>query len=255
MRFSSISRRLHARRTVWLSAFVSVLLMAAYLYAASLFLHASSPQTTVEAASVKNITAEQASTPTCTVASFDNPAPVNLASAPTGLSIVNDPVAQYQIYGTTASQLRSQMRKCAPGANGDGGAEFTGQTAYTLTWQYGTTVGDKCSVANAKVGLHIATILPSWRATSAAKTGLNTRWQGFMTNLTTHEAGHAALDKLYAQQVLNDLRTMPPMDCTKLETIVEHVVDSDVATLNMANANYDTTTDHGATQGAVIPSY
>jgi predicted secreted Zn-dependent protease len=104
-----------------------------------------------------------------------------------------------------------------------------------------------------KVGAHIVTSLPLWQPSTNANVTLVSKWRTFMTNLTLHEAGHAALDKLYAQQLANQLANLPAMDCALVASTVKSVVSANVAALNQANDRYDTTTNHGATQGAILP--
>jgi len=251
MVFSTISGRIHVRKSVLLSAAITAVLLGAYLYFATLLVQTSQPQ--LAAASTVNHSV--AKVQACAPMSDTQPSAVELDGQPSGLSVVNDPAHTYQIYGNTADQIRNQIRECAPGSDGSGGAEFTGETSYTMSWQYDLEMSDECHVTNVKVGVHIETSLPAWQATGSVDTGLNTRWQNFMGALTTHEAGHAALDKLYAGRILNDLNSLPAMNCDHKDNIVKAVVNSEISELNQANNNYDLSTNHGATQGAILPTH
>lgn len=181
------------------------------------------------------------------------PSSLNLTTAPAGLTKQIDAPTPYRIYGNTANTLRSQVKQCAPKTTGDA-AEFTAETTYQLTWQYDyINNGGTCTVTNAKVGIHVMQVVPLWQPTTAAQAGLASQWQTFMNNLMTHENGHLALDVQYAQTLLDDLNHFPPTPCDQLAQSIKYVTDHDVATLNQANDNYDATTDHGATQGAILP--
>jgi predicted secreted Zn-dependent protease len=172
------------------------------------------------------------------------------------LHIQNDTPTYYQIYGNTANQLRAQITHCAPGATGSSEAEFTGETSYSLSWQYYTSVSNTgCTVTNVQVGLHIATALPTWQSTAQAATGLSGRWQQFIGALTAHEHGHAILDANYAAALVQQLNALGSIDCNAITSTVQNTVDSTVRALNTANDAYDQQTDHGATQGAVLPTY
>jgi predicted secreted Zn-dependent protease len=145
---------------------------------------------------------------------------------------------------------------CAPGASGSSEAEYTGETSYSLSWQYNTSVGNNgCTVTNVQVGIHIATALPAWQSTTQAASGLAGRWQQFASALTTHEHGHAVLDANYAAALVQQLGTLGVMNCNNITGTIQNTVDSTVRAMNTANDAYDQQTDHGATQGAVLPTY
>lgn len=200
--------------------------------------------------------ATQATTTNCTPYAGPNlPAALSLSGNPDGLTKQIDSPSIYRIYGNTPATLRSQIRQCASKSDGSDGAMYTAQTTYKLTWQYNYVAegNGMCKVVHAKVGIHIMQIMPLWQPGVAAQAGLSSQWQSFMSSLKTHENGHTALDVQYAQTLLDDLNSFPATSCGQLAQSVKHLTDSDVATLNQANDNYDTSTNHGATQGAVLP--
>lgn len=270
----SVTKHLYVRPTIWMPALAIVLFLSIYLPFASMLVQATSPQTTVAAAPATSKPAAPAATspvagaaaptpdtppapsfPNCSPLSFGMPSQLSLANAPVELSVQTDAPTQYQIYGNTASELRTQIRHCAPGASSSTGAEYTGQTSYNLSWQYSVSVGASCSAQNIKVGVHTAIALPYWQPTGNATSGLAGRWQLFATNLGTHEQGHVMIDKQYAAKLLADLNALGPVDCGSLNSAVNDIVNRDVAALNQTNDTYDAQTNHGATQGAVLPTY
>lgn len=208
--------------------------------------------TSAKTSSTVSAVAQTPAPPRCSTASYSAPSQLNLLSAPLGLTQVVDATTYYQVNGYNAAQVRSQLQQCAPSAGGSG-VEFAAETGYALSWQYDTvSAGGLCSIANAKVGLHLNMILPSWQAT-AAGAGYAGVWQQFASSLATHENGHAALDQQFAARLLLSLQTTPPGDCGSLGSIVQARLNADVAALDAANNTYDAATNHGATQGAVIP--
>lgn len=268
----SVSKHLRVRPTIWMPGLAVVLFLSIYLPLASMLVHATSPQTTVAAAPTASKTVPSmltttpvptpvsivqpvASFPNCTPLPFGMPSQLSLADAAAGLHAQTDAPTQYQIYGNTASELRTQIQHCAPGASGSSAAEYTGQTSYNLSWQYAVSVSTSCSAQDIKVGVHTATALPYWQPTGNATSGLAGRWQAFDASLRTHEQGHAVIDKAYAAKLLDDLNALGPVDCDSLTAAIRTIVNSDVAALNQANDTYDRQTDHGATQGAVLPTY
>ncbi len=262
------------RSTVWLPALAVLAFLSLYIPLAG---HVLSTTTTAQSASalatprVKPsagtpvVATATVATPTpqttvsipaCSPLAFPDPSSLDLSTTAAGLHIQNDTPTYYQIYGNTASQLRTQITHCAPGATGSSIAEFTGETSYSLSWQYNTLVGNNgCTVTNVQVGLHIATALPAWQPATQAASGLSSRWQQFASALATHEHGHAILDANYAASLVQQLNALGNMDCDAVTSTVQNTVNSVVRGLNTANDAYDRQTDHGATQGAVLPTY
>jgi predicted secreted Zn-dependent protease len=182
------------------------------------------------------------------------PSAMPLSDSTNGLNQQIDQPNQYQIFGRNSATLRDQIRQCSPHDAGQN-AQFAAQTTYNLTWRY-QYVGignDMCQVTNASVGIHISQIMPLWHPDSSTPASLTSGWNNFAKNLTTHESGHVSLDLQYAQALLNDLRSFPPTPCSQMAESVKHLADSDSAMLSQANDNYDTTSNHGATQGAILP--
>jgi predicted secreted Zn-dependent protease len=181
------------------------------------------------------------------------PTAINLSGAVNGLTQLIEAPRYYQIFGDTPVQIHDQLRSCAPHTS-DGEA-FAGETDYTLTWQYKTTATGNglCTLDDIKIGLHVTMDLPSWAPTSQAMESLSTKWGVFISSLIHHENGHAALDAQYAAQLLSELQNHPATDCAALSIAVQAKASNVLANLNAANSTYDAHTNHGATQGAILP--
>ncbi len=191
----------------------------------------------------------------CTPATYALPSNLSLSAAPAGLKEVIEPTQTYAIHGTDGATIREQIQACAPRQHaGDSAAEYTAQTGYSMTWQYSYTqqADGSCIVTNPRIGLHVAMILPAW-SDSTASASFTSQWQTFLANLTTHENGHVDLDRQYAGEMLSDLQNFPASPCDTIQQSVNGIMQNSIARLNVANDQYDTATNHGATQGAVIP--
>jgi predicted secreted Zn-dependent protease len=186
--------------------------------------------------------------------SYNYPSVLNLSGAAAGVTKVIDLPHYYRVYGNTAGQIRGQVQRCAPQLGSSEG-RFAGYTTYRINWQYDYTyqAGDMCKISTAKVGLHINQAFPGWQAAEGANAGLNSKWQNFITSLKTHENGHVQIDEQYAERMLASLRGLPPVGCGSIVSTVNGVMNGDIAQLNQANENYDAVTNHGATQGAILP--
>ncbi|TAH35852.1 DUF922 domain-containing protein [Candidatus Saccharibacteria bacterium] len=209
---------------------------------------AQQPDTTPQAATA-------ISTSVCTPATYALPGALDLIGT-SGLTETVEPTQTYSIYGVNGAELRQQIQACAPRErSGDAVAEFTAQTGYYLSWQYDYAMrGDGlCTVANPRVGLHVAMILPDWQPSTDADRSLVTKWRTFIENLTVHENGHVNLDREYARQMFADLQSFPASSCDTIQQSVNAIMQNNIVRLNIANDQYDAATNHGATQGAVIP--
>lgn len=217
--------------------------------------HAGSKGLKLAGSSVTASKGSAVSVPACAPQTPQSPAALDLNAHGTGLSAVVDAPRLYTIHGYTGNDLRKQVEACAPHGSGSGSAEFTAETNYQLNWQYDYSIsGPVCVITTVKVGLHVDQDLPSWQVPSGANAQLQSQWKSFSAALQAHENGHVAIDTQYAQALLDDLRGFPPTDCADFSASVKHLTDTDVAVLNQANDNYDSSTNHGATQGAVLPN-
>ena len=273
---SFISWQKNARITVWLPALAVTGFMGIYLPLASALVQQILPAqpATAAAASITPILATGAQTvttqsvnkptttpnlptlPACTTLSFGMPSQLLLDNATAGLTVQLDAPTLYQIYGRNATDIRTQIQHCAPGSHGSALAEYTAQTSYSLVWQYNVhTESTACTVNTVKVGLHTAMALPSWQPSADSVTGLASRWQSFMSALVNHEQGHVAIDKQYAAKIVSDINSIGALNCASVTATVNGIINNDVSALNAANSTYDQQTNHGATQGANLPTY
>lgn len=212
------------------------------------------PTTTPSSPAPTTTAQTSAAVENCTPAGKSSlPSALNLSTMSDGLTNIIDTPSTYKIFGNTATQIRNQLRSCAP-SNGSGEV-FAGETGYTLTWQYAatTTDGGLCTLSRLKIGLHVTMSLPAWSPSAQATSGLANQWKNFISNLNIHENGHVALDTQYANQLLSDLQSMPAADCATLNAAVQTKATTTLANLDTANATYDNQTNHGATQGAILP--
>lgn len=194
--------------------------------------------------------------PSCTPTNFGAPPQLDLTDMATGLTVVSDSPLQYRINGSTAGELRTQIQHCGPHSDSTSEAEFTAQTSYDLSWQYVVeNNGTSCSLTDVKVGIHTAIDMPVWQPTNSATSGLSGRWQLFEANLLSHESGHVKIDVQYAGRLVNSLRDLSDIPCGDITNTVSSDTRKVTDALSKANDTYDTSTNHGATQGAVLPMY
>lgn len=215
----------------------------------------ASPQTlsTQVAAGVPNQPAAVATKETpksCTSAGYALPNALSLTSTATGLTSVIDPPTHYEVYGSSLPALRAAITNC-PARRAAG--SYHALTAYQLNWAY-TPVATNgvCRLENVRVGLHVNQFMPMFSPGNTTPPSVTSTWDAYSQALKTHEDGHTALDIEYATRLATALQNTGNMDCATLTRQTQSIIDSHVTMLNTANELYDSQTNHGATQGAVL---
>ena len=160
--------------------------------------------------------------------------------------VASDPL-YYDVGGATLAEINTRMAACGTATQG----EFAASTSYVINWQisYQTTHSGQCQVDKVSVGLHTQSTYPR---RSDIDDAIANSWYTFMQHLTTHEAGHVALDKQYATQILHTLQELPADNCQAIDQKATATASSLVRSLDQANNNYDAATGHGRTQGAAL---
>ena len=127
----------------------------------------------------------------------------------------------YSITGTTSAELKAQMRSRGP----------QGYWAYTR-W-YVRWSGD------CRISLEISYGFPKWENQAQAPAELQAAWNQMMTALRTHEQGHAENGRSAAREIEASRCAGDP------KAIVRKWAEQDKV--------YDAQTNHGRTQGVVLP--
>jgi len=262
-------------RYVWLilaliSVFISMPSLAAGRHVLPLPIPTMPPKTVAQAVVATPVTPPPISSPApavtpavsiaapqdCTAPTYSLPLPIDLSDKANGLTQVTDTPTYYRVYGNTAAQIKAQLLRCTPLSSSiaSENGSFAARTGSALSWQYSSTPDGTgtCRISNVKVGLHLNMILPLWQPTGSAVDGLAGSWQNLISNLTIHENGHLALYQQYASQLVNDLQSLPAVSCESTAASVASKSAADVAALNTANADYDTSTNNGVEQGVVL---
>jgi predicted secreted Zn-dependent protease len=122
-----------------------------------------------------------------------------------------------------------------------------------MNWSYNYRAGGAaCQVVDVRVSLHTNQFLPAFAPSPSTPARLGDTWQRYTASLQTHENGHVAIDTDYAQRLTTALQALTAPDCNQLARVAQTTTESYVAMLDTANALYDSQTNHGATQGAVL---
>src|SRR5262249_17282261 len=137
--------------------------------------------------------------------------PSVLALTAAGASTVVDPPHLYPVTGNTVAEINAQIARCKPAAAGG----FAAVTRYSLSYSYASArqPDGLCKLTRISVGIHVAVALPSWTPGPGVAPGLADAWQAYSSALALHEQGHVDRDVGSAQQLVNALAALGPVDC------------------------------------------
>jgi len=158
----------------------------------------------------------------------------------------------YPVRGRTAGALLTEMRGGGPVS---GGRRYFGTLSWTLRYRWSNTSTGlgTCSVHGLEVAIETITTMPDWRDADSASTELRTQWAAFLAALRAHEEGHRRIALEAAIAVKRRLEDLGIAECSSYAREAELAFRRLLDTYNARDVEYDTTTGHGASQGAVWP--
>ena len=164
---------------------------------------------------------------------------------------VNEKYELYDIDGTSADQLRRQMRQ--QGTKWHDGETYAAETSWDIRYGYDVFYEDgKCSIKSVKTDLDIVYHLPH-KVPSASPSGLTAAWDDYLAHLKRHEFGHKDLAVKAAaeiNEVLASVGSFSTLD--QLEKEVVRKTEEQFRHLKKVQIEYDNETRHGETQGAIL---
>jgi predicted secreted Zn-dependent protease len=166
--------------------------------------------------------------------------------APTAspISIPNAELVYYDISGSTAGELRTQLDSLGP--RGYDGYKGDATTHWTIHWNwpgYGTS---QCDLSAAIITDDIQVTLPRWNPPAGASPALVDRWNVYVHRLAGHEKGHVDFVVASLPLVAQAIRTAA---CDTAEAAAQAAL----VPIRQHDVDYDAATQHGATQGARFP--
>ena len=159
----------------------------------------------------------------------------------------------YEITGNDEKELRRQMGQ--NGTRWNDGKTYDSVTSWDINWDYGyDSAPQGCKVDSFRIILKITFRYPKWVRTDNAPQPLVAKWDDYMNKLVMHENGHRDMAVEAAAKISRDVAELPTArSCADLDREVRALGLEIAAKLNSDEKEYDTTTKHGSTQGAVFP--
>jgi len=160
---------------------------------------------------------------------------------------------RYQLTGNTAGQLDFQMRNFGP--LDSVGNRWLALTVPLFDWDYTCSCSDSgCTTGPATIYVTLDYSLPVWEPPANTDTLLVERWNLFQRAAVTHERGHGDLAVDCGWQLGQAFVTQPPQaSCSAVDSAVSAVSQPVFAACRAAQNEYESTTNHGQTDGVVWP--
>jgi predicted secreted Zn-dependent protease len=159
----------------------------------------------------------------------------------------------YDIQGSTAKQLRSQLNQLGA-VDPKTGKRFDARVNWQVSWQYRyRPVSNQCQITQATVNVQVIYTMPRWNPSANASIDLKNRWNRYITALRQHEDGHKNHGVKAGQEILKTLNNLTTDSCQRIGDIANQKGDAIIKQYNLKDIEYDHLTQHGFTQGAVFP--
>ena len=160
-------------------------------------------------------------------------------------------VESYAVAGDTPEAILSSLRRSGPQV--DGGL-FFGLTTTEVQYRFGyVRTPGACETADARVDMRVVIALPEWRPTAEAPYDLRRDWNRFAAALRRHEEGHRDRAVAYAQRLQRSLVGLRAPTCDGAAALAGRQAERLQIEAEAEHRQYDETTNHGETEGAVWP--
>ena len=172
--------------------------------------------------------------------------------APMARAEISDQL-EFRYYAVQADARKSllQVLQAATPIH-ENGRTFIGHTDRNIEWHlhWQDTARGTCRITDVHVSLQAHIVLPQLSGIDPDRQGEFTR---FLMALRIHEFGHYRLERQAAAQIDAALAALPDMaNCREIEQAANSTARRILAEFAQKNVDYDTATDHGKTQGAVL---
>lgn len=186
------------------------------------------------------------------VANIDQNPLVPEAIPPAVTPQVTEKYEYYDIMGQTETDLRRQMSQ--NGIKWDDGKTYDALTTWNVKWNYGyDSAATGCVAQSFNATVDITFRYPRWIRGNDLVEPLATKWDTYMSNLILHENGHRDMAVQQTADFVRAVSELAAQSCAELDRQIESLGRDSMAKLNSDERDYDATTIHGTTQGAVFP--
>lgn len=152
----------------------------------------------------------------------------------------------YDVTGTTYESVLAGLKA---GSAGSHFARADWRVSYEIRWSTGA---GGCKVSEVRTKLQLSVRAPRWTAPPGAAPELSSRWGRFMAALNAHEDGHLEHGRRAEREARSVLAGLSAADCGALDAMARERFQRIIDDYSARDREYDRSTDHGRTQGAVF---
>lgn len=166
---------------------------------------------------------------------------VKLSKPKIGISINTN---YYNIQGLTENELRQQMDSLGPT---DSYGRHDAYAKWDITWS-------KPCNGLLSVRVNVVFTYPKWLKPDNSDSNLDSKWTRYIEALINHESGHQGIATRATQEIMDTLYGLPnTSNCAEQNQQVVSLGNEIINKYKQEEIQYDTSTNHGRTQGAVFP--
>lgn len=176
--------------------------------------------------------------------SFSNPTQADVKI------IESDTIQYYDIQGTTADELYSQLYNLGDKVEDVRIALASNQPFITIDG-FPRFVDNKCAPGDIDINVRIVFTYPRWVNQSDAPADLVNKWNNFFAGVQTHENGHKNITMVSANEIKDAINSMNPVSCDEFNNKMNEIAQPILDQINGKQEQYDNDTNHGETQ---VPS-
>lgn len=156
----------------------------------------------------------------------------------------------YEVRGSTVAELRASIEHNGPKVGSIRWGAKT-QTDFFSDVNFNEISGG-CRFSNVRIRVVTTFTMPKWIGRDQAPAAVKSRWEAYARALRQHEDGHGAIDlrtgrKLGAALEKHRLKSKCKAVSGSLQVVADRIIGD-----RSENDAYDTKTDHGRTQGAIL---
>ncbi len=167
---------------------------------------------------------------------------------------VYETIEEYSVISKSVDNLLSNLNKASPIRQH--GSIYHAYTDTYVEWNYKwRNQKGSCKLNRVETTVRITYTLPHLLKTSSSRQALNI-WNSYYPALVLHEKGHGTIAINAAKQIEKTLLGLPIYtNCDSLNREANLKAHDILARFRLKQANYDTRTEHGKTQGANLELY
>jgi len=160
----------------------------------------------------------------------------------------------YDVAGTTTTELWQDMARHGP-VDPVTGDHYAGDLRWDVRWNGNLEESSKdCRIVSIDVTIESTMTIPRWTNAREGSESLQVAWDVFLSRLKLHETGHRENAVKAAQAIREAIAGVAGQasTCSALRPLVDAAARAAFEHWKKVDQEYDASTRHGITQGAVL---